>query len=142
MNGCIVVGTDGSETAEQAVTAAIELARAFHQPLHIVSAYRPATVAPADVPAEYAEMVQPQFRVESVLANAESRCRIAGIDSVIYPIPGEAAEAILDVAEKVNAALIVVGNRGIASKTRFLLGNVPSKVVHHAPCSTHVVHTS
>lgn len=127
MHGCIVVGTDGSDTADRAVTAAIELARCFAQSVHIVSAYRPT--------------VSGTYRVEAILANAESRCRVAGVESIMHPVVGDPAGAILDVAEKLDAALIVVGNRHIGSKSRFLLGNVPSKVVHHAPCSTQIVHT-
>ena len=53
MKGPIVVGTDGSETAEIAVTQAIALASAFGQPLHIVAAYKPAS--PSNVPAEFAD---------------------------------------------------------------------------------------
>jgi nucleotide-binding universal stress UspA family protein len=142
MNGCIVVGTDGSDTATEALKTAIELARVFSQPLHVVSAYSPDRVSTVDIPAEYAEMVQPMFRVEAVLADAERRCARAGVEASSHPVAGNAANAILAVAEKVNADLIVVGNRGIASKKRFLVGNVPSKVVHHAPCATHVVHTT
>jgi nucleotide-binding universal stress UspA family protein len=59
-----------------------------------------------------------------------------------HPVAGDAADAILDTAESVGAGVIVVGNKGLSSKKRFLLGNVPSKVVHHSPCSTYVVHTT
>jgi nucleotide-binding universal stress UspA family protein len=38
--------------------------------------------------------------------------------------------------------LVVIGNKGISSVRRYVLGNVPSKVVHHAPCSTLVVQTT
>ena len=48
---------------------------------------------------------------------------------------GEPADAILDVAEEENADLIVVGNKGMTGAKRFLLGSVPNKVSHHAPCS-------
>ena len=60
----------------------------------------------------------------------------------IHAITGDAADSIIDLAESTNAGLIVVGNVGIGSAKRFVLGNVPSKVVHHAPCSTYVVHTA
>ena len=60
----------------------------------------------------------------------------------MHPVAGPPAEAILDTAELVGAGLIVIGNRGIGSVRRFVLGNVPSKVVHNASCSTYVVHTT
>ncbi len=79
--------------------------------------------------------------VEEVLSGAADQAREEGVAVFTHSQLGNAAEAILDVAEKVNADLIVVGNRGIGSKSRFILGNVPSRVVHHATCSTLVVNT-
>ena len=52
---------------------------------------------------------------------------------------GDAADAILDVAEEQGSDLIVVGNKGMTGATRFLLGSVPNKVSHHAPCSVLIV---
>ena len=52
------------------------------------------------------------------------------------------AEAILRVAEKRQADIIVVGNKGMAGVKRFLLGSVPNKVAHHAPCSVFIVRTT
>ena len=83
MNGCIVVGTDGSDTATKALDAAIELARAFSQPLHIVAAYRPDHASMSNLPAEYVDMIQPAYRVDLVLAEAESRSRRAGVPSMV-----------------------------------------------------------
>src|SRR6478672_781661 len=92
MNGCIVVGTDGSDTATKALDAAIELGRAFSQPLHIVAAYRPEHVSMNNLPAEYVDMIQPESRVDAVLAEAESRSQRAGVPSSVYSICGDAAE--------------------------------------------------
>ena len=55
---------------------------------------------------------------------------------------GDAADAILDVAEEQRADLIVVGNKGMTGAKRFLLGSVPNKVSHHAPCSVLIVRTT
>jgi nucleotide-binding universal stress UspA family protein len=138
MNGPIVVGTDGSATATQAVLRAIQLATAFDQPLHIVHASPPQNIADKDLPAEFRGTVL----VDNVLEDVGARARAAGATVEVHTVHGDAAEAILDVAEKVGADLIVIGNKGIGSAKRFVLGNVPSKVVHHSPCSTHVVHTT
>jgi nucleotide-binding universal stress UspA family protein len=54
---------------------------------------------------------------------------------------GEPAEALLELAEKLQADLIVVGNRGMSGMKRFLLGSVPNKISHHAPCSVLIVNT-
>ena len=142
MKGPIVVGTDGSETATEAATTAIALADAFKQELHVVSAYRPAPGAGADLPPEFAGLVSSSSRVDGILEDICSRARARQLKVVPHAVVGDAADAILTVAEAVNADLIVVGNKGIGSVKRFMLGNVPSKVVHNAPCSTHVVHTT
>lgn len=140
MNGPIVVGTDGSTTATEAVMRATQLAAAFGQTLHIVHAADPQRINAKDLPAEFrGSIVASQ---DNVLDDAASRGRQAGATVEVHQVQGDAAEAILDVAEQVGADLIVVGNKGIGSVKRFVLGNVPSKVVHNSPCSTHVVHTS
>jgi len=59
-----------------------------------------------------------------------------------HPREGEAADAILDVAEELGADLIVVGNKGMTGARRFLLGSVPNKISHHAPCGVLIARTS
>jgi nucleotide-binding universal stress UspA family protein len=142
MNGPIVVGTDGSETAAAAVRAATTLAKTFGQPLHVVCSYRSPPVA--DGFALTAGLAVPMANdswVAEVLDDAAAQIRLSNVDVITHPKVGSPAEAILDVADEVSADLIVVGNRGIDSKSRFILGNVPSRVVHHATCSTFVVNT-
>jgi nucleotide-binding universal stress UspA family protein len=139
VNGPIVAGTDGSETANVAISEAIDIAKAFGLPLHVVSAYRPASVK---VPAEFQGSITPHSHVEALLDEVASRARVAGVDVETHMVVGDPADAIIDLAERVGAGLILIGNRGIGSAKRFVLGNVPSKVVHHSPCSTYVVHTA
>ena len=66
----------------------------------------------------------------------------AGVEVQTIARQGEPADAILDVAEEQNADLIVVGNKGMTGAKRFLLGSVPNKVSHHAPCSVLIVRTT
>lgn len=142
MNGPIVVGTDGSETAEVAVETAITLAKTFGQPLHLVCAYQDRHPADGFALSAGVALPAPDLSwVEQVLRVGADKVGGAGVEVVTHAEVGNAAEAILDVAESVHADLIVVGNRGIGSKSRFILGNVPSRVVHHATCSTFVVNT-
>jgi len=120
------------------------MAKTFGQPLHVVCAYnlRPAMGTGLGLSGELAVSVEPQAWVESVLTDVAAQVRQEGVTVITHTKVGNAAEAILDVADEVHADLIVVGNRGIDSKSRFILGNVPSRVVHHATCSTYVVHTT
>jgi nucleotide-binding universal stress UspA family protein len=66
----------------------------------------------------------------------------AGLAVEAFPRQGDPADAILDVAEEQDADLIVVGNKGLTGAERFLLGSVPNKVSHHAPCSVLIIRTS
>jgi nucleotide-binding universal stress UspA family protein len=141
MNGPIVVGTDGSDTATLALDAAITFAKSFGQPLHIVSAYKPLNVS-SGLPPEFDGCITSTTEVDAVMADALSRAKTAGVEAHGHSESGSAAEALLGVAERVSADVIVVGNRGIRSKARYVLGNVPSKVVHNATCSTFVVQTT
>jgi nucleotide-binding universal stress UspA family protein len=68
--------------------------------------------------------------------------RDAGLDVETFAREGDPADAILDVAEERDADLIVVGNKGMTGARRFLLGSVPNKVSHHAPCSVLIVRTT
>jgi nucleotide-binding universal stress UspA family protein len=141
MLSSIVVGTDGSDTAEEAVRQAADLARRFDARLHIVCASTPvAAKVLAAAPMAGAWDIGPDVISEEVLAKAGSLVADASFETHAYT--GEAADAILQVAEDQNADLIVVGNKGMKGAGRFLLGSVPNKVSHHAPCSVYIVRTS
>ena len=78
--------------------------------------------------------------VLALLESARRDAEAAGVSRVeTFARVGDAADAILDVAEEQAADLIVVGNKGMTGATRFLLGSVPNKVSHHAPCSVLIV---
>ena len=145
MFGSIVAGTDGSDTAGEAVRQAIALAAAVGARLEIVSAYEPVTDArlreTIDVPQDLQWMLNPRDAVEATLEEAASAARAAGVEVEVYARRGDPADAILDVAEERGSDLIVVGNKGMTGAKRFLLGSVPNKVSHHAPCSVLIIRT-
>ena len=148
MFASILVGTDGSETAHTALLSAIELASQLHAPLHIVSAYEPASEqrlrrATVDVPRDVEWTINPRHNVLALLEDAQKEAQRGGVASVeTFARQGDAADAILDVAEEQRSELIVVGNKGMTGAKRFLLGSVPNKVSHHAPCSVLIVRTT
>ena len=140
----IVVGTDGSDTATQAVKQAIELARLTGAQLGIVSAYsaRRGGAEQQGAPADVQYELGPREDINLILDSAAAEAKKEGIEAQTHPVEGDAAEAILNVAEQTKADLIVVGNKGMAGARRFLLGSVPNKVSHHAPCSVIIVRTT
>ena len=77
------------------------------------------------------------------LSAARSEALDGGVADVeTFARVGDAADAIVDVAEEQSCDLIVVGNKGMTGAKRFLLGSVPNKVSHHAPCSVLIVRTT
>lgn len=143
----IVVGTDGSETASEAVRQAIELARTSSAKLDVVSAYEPVSGARLreereEIPGDLDHVVGPREDVNLALDGAVGAARNAGVEVTPHAREGDAADAILDLAEESGADLIVVGNKGMTGAKRFLLGSVPNKVSHHAPCGVYIVRTT
>jgi nucleotide-binding universal stress UspA family protein len=135
----IVVGTDGSAGAEAAMDKVIELVHEDGVTVHIVCVY------PGQTPLERIGMTAKQEATDlrgvaaDVLARGERRFTEAGFGVEKHAREGEPAQVIIDVAGEVSADLIVVGARGSTGLRRFLLGNVSSKLVHHAPSSVLLV---
>jgi nucleotide-binding universal stress UspA family protein len=143
MFNCIVVGTDGSDTADRAVTQAAELAEAGGASLHLVSAYEPAAVhvgGGAAVRERGDFALGPDYKVDAVLSRAAGRLRGKGVELELHSPKGDPADAILEVAQREDADLIVVGSKGMRGAKR-LLGSVPNKVSHHATCDVLIVRT-
>jgi nucleotide-binding universal stress UspA family protein len=147
MFGSIVVGTDGSDTAGEAVRQAVELAKSVGAKVNLVSAYEPVSSQrlreeARDVPKDLQWTVNPREDVDATLNAAAAQVTDAGVTVETFAREGDPADAILDVAEETNAGLIVVGNKGMTGAKRFLLGSVPNKVSHHAPCSVLIIRTT
>lgn len=121
----IMVGTDGSETAQRAEIAAARLARACEAQLLVVAAY--------DDPAD----------VEGLLTRAEVRAREQGLTEVRTEMQrGKAAQVLHDVADQQDVDLLVVGSVGMTGGKRFVLGSVAGSVAQEAPCDLLIVRTT
>ena len=143
----IVVGTDGSDTAGQAVDQAIDLARLSGATLGIVSAYQPVPKRrvqeeTSGAPPDIAHGIGPREDVNLVLDAAAAEARKDGVEVQTHPVEADPADAILNVAEQTKADLIIVGNKGMTGTRRYFLGSVPNNVSHHAPCSVLIIQTT
>lgn len=131
MHGPIVVGTDGSDTAKAAISQTAELAANLGATVHVVSAsYRSEGGPHGDGP------------VTKALADAALTMGRHGVPCETHAAHGEPADAIIELAEEQEAALIVVGNKGMGGARRYLLGDIPNKVSHHAPCNVLILRTT
>jgi nucleotide-binding universal stress UspA family protein len=140
MFNTIVVGTDGSATADIAVARAAEIARLTGARLHVVSAYTPSAARVSeDTAGEYA--LAPDFKVDAVLTGTLDRLRVEGVEVKAHSPRGDPGDAIVEVAVQESADLIVLGSRGMQGARR-ILGSVPNKVSHNAPCDLLIVQTT
>ena len=115
--------------------------------LDVVSAYEPVPKrrvdseregAPADIQHEFGPREDVNFALDRAAAIAHDM----DVEVKPHALDGDPADAILSVADEVEADLIVVGNKGMTGARRFLLGSVPNKVSHHAACSVIIVRTT
>ena len=147
MFGSIVVGTDGSDTAKEAVRQATEMASGLGADVHLVSAFEPVSnqrlrEERGDAPSDVQWSINPREDVEATLREAAEAIEGAGVSVATYAREGDPADAILDVAEEQDADLVMIGTRGMTGARRFLLGSVPNKISHHSPCSVLIIRTT
>jgi nucleotide-binding universal stress UspA family protein len=143
MTDSIVVGTDGSETADRAVEEAIRLAKALDAELHVVSAFEPLRGAKIHGAPEGAAKVWaplPDSLVNSTVDQAAAKVRTSGLQVKTHAVEKDPADALLQVAGEVDANMIVVGSKGMHGARR-VLGSVPNKVSHQARCNVLIVAT-
>jgi nucleotide-binding universal stress UspA family protein len=144
----IVVGTDGSATAGEAVRHAAWLAKATGATLHVVHAFKLVPTMPAfgpdsDIVAAPKGLTDAvETDAKAVLADAVATARAEGARTEGRLCRDDAANALVETAEQLGASLVVVGNKGMSGVKRFVLGSVPNKVSHHCACSLLIVHTS
>ena len=120
----ILVATDGSETATQAVDRAVDVARTTGATLTVLSAGEEAVAT-------------------GVVAAESARLAAAGVDVDTLVVAGDPAAAIVGTAREEGYDLVVVGNKGMTGPRRhFTLGSVPNKVSHSLSCSLLIVRTT
>jgi len=136
----VLVGADSSATARRAVSAAVDLAKIFGAKLHIVTAYKPESVKVPDLPAEF-QLSRYVHPADALLDELTKLGSSAGVEVEVHAATGEPAEAIVRVATRVGADLIVVGNKGMRGAKR-VLGSVPNSIAHKAECSVLIVDTT
>jgi nucleotide-binding universal stress UspA family protein len=140
LNDVVLVATDLSDSADEAIRAGHELARGagskfvvchvVHEILHASPLFPQAvqTDMEAVIHAESRGAAAVEDRVKALTGRASGEFEIR-IES------GSADSAILRVAEDVGATLVVTASRGLSGIARLLLGNVAERIVRYAHCS-------
>ncbi|HUZ44297.1 MAG TPA: universal stress protein [Acidimicrobiales bacterium] len=139
----ILVGTDGTERAGRAVVHAAQLAAAMAAELTIVTAYG---AAPKDkgeaAPADLAWAATAAAGAEDIAHRGADSARSAGATKVrTRTVNAAPADGLVQVADDIQADLIVVGSRGMTSSLRFITGSVPNELSHHIQRDLLIVRT-
>src|SRR5579883_1327324 len=132
----VLVATDRSESADRAVQWAANLAESHGAELILFQVLLPAAdgAAPDDERQRLARAEADLRRFAQELAGVRGRGRV-----VVHEDP---SLAILDGIDAERADVVVVGNVGMSGRRQFLLGNIPNRVSHNAPCTVVIVNTS
>lgn len=147
----IVLGTDGSPSAEAAERFLGRLAVDGRLPVTVVSVagiLRPYAIGMASTVDGQAISAQAEYEAQAVRAHlriaeaAAERLRADGVDAAAVARTGDPAAGLLAAATDVAADLIVVGSRGRTGIKRLALGSVARRVVQHAKASVLVVRTA
>ncbi len=120
----IVVGYVPTPEGDAALTAAVAESRLRDQPLHLVNSSRGDALA------------DPRFASTEVLDGVRSRLDEAGIVyEVEQPVRGhEAADEVVETAERVGASLIVIGMRRRTATGKLLTGSQAQRILLDAHC--------
>jgi nucleotide-binding universal stress UspA family protein len=127
--GQIVVGYDGSACGEAALEAALELATKLDDGVVVVFGYAPPGLWGGEI-AEHEEAIEELG--EKVTKRAREQAADRGAEIEVELIAERAAEALMDVADKRDARMIVVGSFGEPPLKGVILGSTPNKLLHLA----------
>jgi nucleotide-binding universal stress UspA family protein len=144
MVNTVAVGTDGSDTAAKAVEFALDLAGKYDAKIVFLSAYRPVSEdrlkrESRDAPEDIQWQINPAEDVEPALRDAEDEARERGLECTSEAREGDPSKVLVDLAEKHDVDILVIGNKGMQRK---LLGSVPNTVSHKAGCHVLIVKTT
>lgn len=161
--GKILVGTDGSPTAMRAVDMASQLAARLDATASVVCVYQPPSeqeleqyrADPNDplaqwnvgkevreVPPEFKWRIAGAAQAEDILDRARERTQNAGVEVDVRAIEGNPAEELISLAGAEAFDMIAVGSVGMTGAKRFMLGNVPHRISHHAPTDVLILRTT
>jgi nucleotide-binding universal stress UspA family protein len=137
----LLLAVDGSATAHHAANQGFGLARQTRAKVTLLFVLESPPVIPVGPLSGYVMTAPP--RTEADLARARDELAHLAHDAGV-PVDtrvelGKPAETICEIAQRLNVDTIVIGARGHNATSRWLLGSVSDRVVHHAPCPVLVV---
>ena len=127
----LVIATDGSPGAREALETGVALARGSRAAATFVYVRHGPLPVLGD-PFYQRSLSDELRRARSALTEAEALAAEAGVEAESEILEGHPAERVIELARARNADLIVVGSRGRGGITGALLGSVSTEIVHKA----------
>ena len=132
----ILLATDLSSASAGATDQALELSRALHADLLVVSVIDPASpLSSGPLPRMDQRRAARELSAQAIVVKG----RRIGVSVSFLVWEGEPGPAIVEAAESEAVDMIVVGTRGRNRVERFVLGSVSDHVVRTAPCPVLIV---
>jgi universal stress protein A len=136
----ILVATDFAESAERALTCAVQLARRHGAELILLHVYMDLPAYPEITAGQVEAIYEEQRRwIESALERRARSARGEGLLARALLRTGPAASTIAETAAEEAADLLVVGTHGRSGLDRLILGSVAERVVRLATCPVLVI---
>ncbi len=135
----ILLAYDGSQGAERALAAGLELAKLHGAELTALAVEEHLPRFPGTIDEVQEEKQFANDHCGRLLEAARSRAREAGVELKIIMRPGHPAQTIVEVAKEGNFDVILVGHSGLSGVWAAFLGTTAEKVSRHAPCSVLIV---
>lgn len=126
----VIIATDGSESADQAVAAGARLARELGARAVVV--YVRPSLGTLGEPYYQQKLSEQMEHARAALDHARRLADDEGVAAAEEIMEGEAAEQIVELARARDALVIVVGSRGLGAVAGALLGSVSSAILHRA----------
>ncbi len=132
----IIVGYDGSETADIALDKAVEIAKSTGGQVVIAFGYAPTGAGGGEV-RSHREAVKEMG--EQFTAKGKARAESEGVSATVEMMPMHGAAALAELAAERDAMMIVVGTRGESALKGVILGSTPQKLLQVAKVPVLVV---
>ncbi len=137
MANVVVVGVDASQSARKAAEVALDLAKSLGASLHVVTGFE---IENAETFGVGSDKVRISNADSSEMVAKSLAASHPGVEITHFAARGKPADSLIKEAVRLDARVIVVGNRRMRGIGR-LLGSVANSVAHNAPCDVYIANT-
>ena len=125
----IVVGYDGSDCGKAALGEGLRLAEGLGDRVVVVFGYAPPGIWGGEI-VEHEEAIEEYG--QKVMEGARAETEASSVEAEMRLVAKKPSEALVEVADELDARAIVVGSYGDPPLKGMILGSTPNKLLHIA----------